>query len=128
MVNIPPAGVFLRDRLFGMVQETEQIISESSFRNDDKNSPVLFTLQQRHCRATRKEQLSLFSPPFVKPNRMLHADDLRRRNIGGNRNNGDATNRDAQLLVLDEQEFNASISRTEKWMCSQVLFSGKCFA
>ena len=55
---------------------------------------------------------------------MLHADDLLRRNIG-NRNGGNATNRDAELLVIDEQELDASISRTENWMCSQVLFSGK---
>ena len=56
---------------------------------------------------------------------MLHADDLLRRNIGGTRGGGNATNRDAELLVLDEQELDASISRTENWMCSQVLFSGK---
>jgi Phage major capsid protein E len=57
---------------------------------------------------------------------MLHADDLLRRNIGGNRNNGNATNRDAQMLIIDEQELDASISRTENWLCSQVLFVGKC--
>ena len=56
---------------------------------------------------------------------MLHADDLLRRNIGGNRNGGNATNRDAELLVIDSQELDASISRTENWMCSQVLFIGK---
>ena len=56
---------------------------------------------------------------------MLHADDLLRRNIGGNRNGGNATNRDAELLVIDQQELDASISRTENWMCSQVLFIGK---
>ena len=56
---------------------------------------------------------------------MLHADDLLRRNIGGNRSNGNATNRDAELLIIDEQELDASISRTENWMCNQVLFSGK---
>ena len=27
--------------------------------------------------------------------------------------------------MLDEQELDASISRTENWICSQVLFSGK---
>ena len=48
-----------------------------------------------------------------------------RRNIGGNRNGGNASNRDAELLVIDQQELDASISRTENWMCSQVLFSGK---
>ena len=54
---------------------------------------------------------------FVKPNRMLHADDLLRRNIGGSRNGGNATNRDAELLLIDQQELDASISRTENWMC-----------
>ena len=33
-----------------------------------------------------KTKLSLFSPPFIKPNRMLHADDVLGRNIGGSRN------------------------------------------
>ena len=31
--------------------------------------------------------------------------------------NANATNRDAQLLVIDQQELDNSISRTENWMC-----------
>jgi hypothetical protein len=65
----------------------------------------------------------MFSPPFLKPNRMLHADDLLQRGVGTP--SSTATNRDAELLVLDQQELDASTSRTENWMCSQTLFTGK---
>jgi major capsid protein E len=62
-----------------------------------------------------KSQLSLFSPPFIKPVRMLTADDTfyRNMNMGAG---GMATNRDAELLILDEQELDNDISRREEWM------------
>jgi hypothetical protein len=124
LVNIPPAPVFLRDRLFGNVQETEaDLVSIEFYRGRQKLAPLCSRYSKGIAVPREKTQLSLFSPPFVKPNRMLHADDLLRRNIGGG--NSNATNRDVDLLVIDEQELDASISRTENWMCSQVLFSGK---
>ena len=120
-VQIPPAAVFLRDRLFGVVQETEaDLVSIEFFRGRQKLAPFCSRYSKGIAVPREKEQLSLFSPPFIKPNRMLHADDLLRRNIGGNRNGGNATNRDAELLVIDEQELDASISRTENG--SQELF------
>ena len=125
IVSIPPAAVFLRDRLFGVVQTTESdLVSIEFFRGRQKLAPFCSRYSKGIAVPREKSQPSLFSPPFVKPNRMLHADDLLRRNIGGNRNGG-ATNRDVELLVIDQQELDASISRTENWMCSQVLFSGK---
>ena len=126
LVQLPIAPTFLRDRLFGVVQTTEaDLVSIEFYRGRQKLAPFCSRYSKGIAVPREKTQLSLFSPPFVKPNRMLHADDLLRRNIGGNRNNGNATNRDAELLVIDEQELDASISRTENWMCSQVLFSGK---
>jgi hypothetical protein len=108
------------------VQETEaDLVSIEFYRGKQKLAPFCSRYSKGIAVAREKEQLSLFSPPFIKPNRMLHADDLLRRNIGGNRNGGNSTNRDVELLVIDEQELDASISRTENWMCSQVLFSGK---
>ncbi len=57
---------------------------------------------------------------------MLHADDLLRRNIGGQRNGGNATNRDAELLVIDQQELDPSISPHRKLdVLARCLFSGK---
>ena len=125
-VQIPPAAVFLRDRLFGVVQTTEaDLVSIEFYRGRQKLAQFCSRYSKGIAVPREKTQLSLFSPPFIKPNRMLHADDLLRRNTGGNRNGGNATNRDAELLVIDEQELDASISRTENWQCSQVLFTGK---
>ncbi len=125
-MQIPPAATFLRDRLFGVVSTTEaDLVSIEFYRGRQKLAPFCSRYSKGIAVPREKTQLSMFSPPFVKPNRMLHADDLLRRNIGGNRNGGNASNRDAGLLVIDEQELDASISRTENWMCSQVLFSGK---
>ena len=125
-MQLPIAPTFLRDQLFGVVQTTEaDLVSIEFYRGRQKLAPFCSRYSKGIAVPREKTQLSLFSPPFSKPNRMLHADDLLRRNIGGNRNGGDATNRDAELLVIDEQELDASISRTENWLCSQVLFSGK---
>jgi major capsid protein E len=126
LVQIPIAPTFLRDRLFGVVQTTDaDLVSIEFYRGRQKLAPFCSRYSKGTATAREKTQLSLFSPPFVKPNRMLHADDLLRRNIGGSKNGGNASNRDAELLLIDQQELDASISRTENWMCSQVLFSGK---
>ena len=126
LVQIPIAPTFLRDRLFGIVQTTDaDLVSIDFYRGRQKLAPFCSRYSKGIAVPREREKLSLFSPPFIKPNRMLHADDLLRRNLGGNRGNGNATNRDAELLVIDQQELDASISRTENWMCSQVLFSGK---
>ena len=85
----------------------------------------MFALLQGHRGAEGERAASLFARRLSNQIACLHADDLLRRNIGGNRNGGNATNRDAELLVIDQQELDNSISRTENWMCSQVLFIGK---
>src|SRR5262245_64986801 len=104
IVQSPPAAVFLRDRLFSVVQETESdLVSIEFYRGKQKLAPFCSRYSKGIAVAREKTQLSLFSPPFVKPNRMLHADDLLRRNIGGSRSDGNATNRDAELLVIDER-------------------------
>jgi hypothetical protein len=127
-VQIPPAAVFLRDRLFSVVQTTESdLVSIEFYRGRQKLAPFCSRYSKGTAVARERSKASLFAPPFVKPNRMLHADDLLTKNIGGGRN-ANATDRDAQMLVLDQQELDNSISRTENWMCSQLLFSGvvKC--
>ena len=126
LVQIPPAATFLRDRLFGVVSTTDaDLVSIEFYRGRQKLAPFCGRYSKGIAVAREKTQLSLFAPPFCKPNRMLHADDLLRRNIGGSKNGSNATNRDAELLLIDQQELDTSISRTENWMCSQVLFSGK---
>jgi hypothetical protein len=64
----------------------------------------------------------LFSPPFIKPTRLLTADDTFYRSMAQASANGN-TSLDAQLLALDLTELDASISRREE--CSETLFKGK---
>ena len=124
--QIPIAPTFLRDRLFARIAETEaDLVSIEFYRGRQKLAPFCSRYSKGIAVPREKEQLSLFSPPFIKPNRMLHADDLLRRNVGPIAMARNATNRDAELLVIDRAELDASISRTENWMCSQTLFTGK---
>jgi hypothetical protein len=54
--------------------------------------------------------------------RILSSDELFNRPLGGDRN---ATTRDAELLLQDHEELDNAISRTENWMCSECLFTGR---
>jgi hypothetical protein len=72
-----------------------------------------------------KEQVQLFSPPFVKPVRLLTADELFYKSApqpaaGGGR----SENRGAELLARDYLELDLLISRREEWMASECLFEG----
>ena len=83
-VQIPPAAVFLRDKLCGNVQETESdLVSIEFYRGRQKLAPFCSRYSKGTAVAREKSKVSLFAPPFVKPNRMLHADELLTRNIGG---------------------------------------------
>ena len=76
-VQIPPRRTFLRDRLFGVVQTTEaDLVSIEFYRGRQKLAPFCSRYSKGIAVPREKEQLSLFSPPFIKPNRMLHADDF----------------------------------------------------
>jgi hypothetical protein len=65
-----------------------------------------------------KEQLSLFSPPFIKPVRLLTADELFYKSAPTPAAGG-PENRDALLLARDFTELDALISRREEWMASE---------
>jgi hypothetical protein len=71
-----------------------------------------------------KEQLSLFSPPFIKPVRLLTADELFYKSAPTPAAGG-PENRDALLLARDFTELDGLISRREEWMSSQCLFTGR---
>jgi hypothetical protein len=71
-----------------------------------------------------REQLSLFSPPFIKPVRLLTADELFYKSSPTPAAGG-PENRDAVLLARDFSELDLLISRREEWMASECLFTGK---
>jgi hypothetical protein len=66
----------------------------------------------------------LFSPPFIKPVRLLTADELFYKSSPTPAAGG-PENRDAVLLARDFSELDLLISRREEWMASECLFTGK---
>ena len=124
IVNLPRASVFLRDKLFGKVQTvpTDQV-DISFYKGKAKLAPYCSRFSAGTAVPRERQQLRLFSPPFMKPVRTLTADDVfyRSMSVPG----ADTGERDAQLLALDITELDNDISRREEWMVSQALFTGK---
>ena len=124
MVNLPRASVFLRDKLFSKVvtAPTDQV-DISFYKGKAKLAPYCSRFSAGTAVARERQQLRLFSPPFMKPVRTLTADDVFYRSMSvPQANNGE---RDAELLALDVAELDQDISRREEWMVSQALFTGK---
>jgi hypothetical protein len=126
LATLPPASVFLRDKLFSKVQTSPtDLVSIEFYKGRQKLAPFCSRFSKGIAVAREKTQLSLFSPPFIKPVRMRTADDTFYRSMGQAAGGGNATNRDAELLALDSTELDADISRREEWMCAEASFKGK---
>jgi len=69
-----------------------------------------------------KTRLSLFEPAFLRPTRLLTADQLLNRRVASNVN---ASTTDADLLAQDTLELDNMITRSEESMVANCLFSGK---
>jgi hypothetical protein len=124
MANIPRASVFLRDKLFSRIVTTPtDQVDISFYKGKAKLAPYCSRFSAGTAVPRERQQLRLFSPPFMKPVRTLTADDVFYRSMGIAGANSD--DRDAQLLVLDIEELDNDISRREEWMVSQLLFAGK---
>ena len=93
--QIPSAPTFLRDRSFQpRLEETETDMVEIEFYRGRKSSHHFAARYSKGTAVPReKTRLSMFSPPFLKPNRMLHADDLLRRGVGTALARGDQSRR-----------------------------------
>jgi hypothetical protein len=120
MANLPRASVFLRDRLFSKVvtAPTDQV-DISFYKGKAKLAPYCSRFSVGTAVPRERQQLRLFSPPFMKPVRTLTADHVFYRSMTSN------DNRDAELLAIDILELDNDISRREEWMVSRVLFDGK---
>ena len=99
-------------------------MSVEFYKGNQKLAPYCSRFSKGTAVPREREQLSLFSPPFIKPVRNLTADDLfyksaPRADAGG------PENREAELLARDFNELNTLISRREEWMASETLFTGK---
>jgi hypothetical protein len=123
--QIPSAPAFLKDRLFPKtVTVATDLVSVEYYRGNQKLAPYCSRFSKGTSVPRDKVQLSLFSPPFIKPVRLLTADELFYKSAPTPAAGG-PENRDATLLAQDYSELDAAISRREEWMASQCLFTGK---
>jgi Phage major capsid protein E len=123
LINIPPAGAFLRDTLFSKVFTTEADLIDISFYNGrSKLAPWCSRFSKGTAIPREKTRLSLFEPAFLRPTRLLTADQLLNRRGGGNVN---ASTTDADLLAQDSLELDNMITRSEESMVANCLFTGK---
>ncbi len=124
MANLPRASVFLRDKLFSRVVTTPtDMVDISYYHGKSKLAPYCSRFSAGTAVPRERQQLRLFSPPFMKPVRTLTAYDVFYRSMVVPGSNTD--DRDAQPLVLDIEKLDNDISRREEWMVSQDLFTGK---
>ena len=119
--SVPRASVFLRDKLFSKkVTVPSDQVDISFYKGRARLAPYCSRFAVGTAVPRERQQLRLFSPPFMKPVRTLTADDVFYRSMGGPGANNE--NRDAELLVLDLLELDNDISRREEWMTSQRFF------
>jgi major capsid protein E len=123
-VQLPAAASFLKDQMFPRtITVASDLVSVEFYKGNQRLAP--YCSRSKGTAVPReKEQLSLFSPPFIKPVRLLTADELFYKSAPTPAA-GAPENRDAVLLARDYSELDSLISRREEWMASQCLFSGK---
>jgi Phage major capsid protein E len=122
--QIPSAPSFLREKMFAKtVTVSTDLMSVEFYKGNQKLAPFVSRYSKGSAIPREKTQLSLFSPPFQKPVRLLTADELFYKSAPTPAAGG-PENRDAQLLAQDFTELDAAISRRKEWMASECLFNG----
>ena len=120
------APVFPERQLVSAKSSPSQAISSSVefYKGNQTTRALLQALQQRAQRAREKEQSSLFSPAFIKPVRLLTADELstRARRLPAA---GGPENRDALLLARDFTELDSLIIAARRMDVERVPVHGQ---
>ena len=104
--QIPSAPSFLKDNLFPRsVTSSSDLISVELFRGNEKLAAFVSRFSKGSAVPREREQLSLFSPPFIKPVRNLTADDLFYRSAPTPAAGG-PENREVELLARGTRSFD----------------------
>jgi hypothetical protein len=123
--QVAPPPSFLKDNLFPrVVTSSTDLVSLEYFKGNQRLAPFVSHYSKGSAIPREREQLSLFSPPFIKSVRNLTSDDLFYRSAPTPAAGG-SPNREAELLARDFTELDQLISRREEWMSSECLFTGK---
>jgi major capsid protein E len=120
LAQFAPVSSFLRDTPFSRVNETEaDMVSVEFSKGNARLAPFCSPYSKGTAIPRRGGQLSVFSPPWIRPTRMLSADDTFRKGAGTQ-----GADYAARSLVTDTEELDGLISRREEWLASQVIFTG----
>jgi hypothetical protein len=123
--QIPSAPSFLKDNLFPkVVTVASDLVSVEFYKGNQKLAPYCSRYSKGTSVPREREQLQFFSPSFIKPVRLLTADELFYKSAPTPAAGG-PENRDALLLARDFTELDGLISRREEWMASECLFTGR---
>jgi Phage major capsid protein E len=126
-VNLPPAPQFVRNTLFGRTETTtaDKVVLDY-YKGTQKLAPFVSRRKRGISLVRDKFRTSEYSPPHIRPVKDLRSDDLMMRVPGDSvYSSMTGAEREAHWLILDWNDLDARISRTEEWMCCQALFQGK---
>ena len=99
-------------------------MSVEFYKGNQRLAPYCTRFSKGTAVPREREQLSLFSPPFIKPVRLLTADELFYKSRAAARS-GRAREPRRPPARARLHRARSLISRREEWMASECLFTGK---
>jgi hypothetical protein len=110
--------------MFAQVMTTKgDFVWVDYWRGNSKLAPFVSQYAKGSSAPRDRHRSSVFHPPHIKPVRVLTADDMFNHS---HRPGEISVANDAFMVAQDIADLDQRITSTEEWMCSQVLFTGKC--
>lgn len=125
--QMTPAKTFLKDTFFGTPKTflTEHVDVDIR-KGRRKMAPFVNPKVAGKVMDREGFKTSTFTPPSIKPKRVIQSVDLNKRSFGENiYSTRSPEDRAAEILATDLEELDETITRREEWMAAQVLFTGK---
>jgi hypothetical protein len=124
-----PAPSFIRDNLFPRIQTTSgDLIYIDYWRETQRLAPFVSPIVRGRVINRDKARTSAFSPPYMKPVRPMHPNDLFDRAPGEAIGGPDPAAREAYYISQDMLTLDHMVARQEERMCCDCVTTGKVTA
>lgn len=127
--QINPVSRFFTTRYFETgkndIFETEQVLMQTK---KDNKMMAPFVIPKKKGISVERDgyQTSLYTPPYIAPERSLYLDDLEKNGFGEvlfkNKNKEEKA---LEIIAEDLIDMRKMIHTRIEWMCAQVLFTGQ---
>ncbi|KEO84762.1 major capsid protein [Tumebacillus flagellatus] len=127
ILQIPPANTFLKNLFFSTTETffTEHVDIDY-YKGGRKMAPFVSDRKPGKVMDRRGFTTKTFTPPQIKPNRILTPKDLQKRSMGENIYSPKSPEERAkEFLAKDLIEMDDAITRREEWLISQIMFNGQ---